>query len=109
MRILNGFSSSLSSSISFHCFLNRSSESPFAIPTENEWSVTAMYSYPLSFAARAIFSSSSAPSLQVVCIWRSPLRSPASTRRGSLPSLDASISPVPSLSSGGMNLSPSFW
>ncbi len=49
-----------------------------------------MYSYPFAFAALAICSSSSAPSLQVLCIWRSPLRSPASIKARK-PSLSRSL------------------
>ena len=49
---------------------------------------------PRSCAASAISASVAPPSLQSVWQWNVPVRSPSSTRSGSLPASAASISPL---------------
>ena len=76
-RRTNGFPADLetdafSFAISAPCFSNARSSIPPAIFRPLEWSVMAMYSYDRSLAALAISTIVADPSLQRVCICKSP-------------------------------------
>lgn len=68
----SGPSSALAASTSRRCAASISSSMPSAIFSDRVWSVIARYPYPRSAAASAISRMDAAPSLQRVCIWRSP-------------------------------------
>ena len=80
--------------------------SPLAWRLDLEWSAIPRYAHPSASAAPAISASVLLPSDSVVWLWKAPRRSPNSTSLGSSPFSAASISPIPSRSSGGMNARP---